>query len=96
MHVLPDPRLFEGHFDRSPVLPGVALLDLAAAECQTHGLASGELRGVRDVRFTQPIGVGDPCDIVFAALDSPGAIRFEACVRGRIAASGVLIFGAVA
>ncbi len=94
MHVVPDPRLFEGHFDRAPVLPGVALLDLAAAACHAQGLASGEFRGVRDVRFTQPIGAGDALDLDLAALDSPGAVRFETRVRGQIAASGVLLFGA--
>jgi 3-hydroxymyristoyl/3-hydroxydecanoyl-(acyl carrier protein) dehydratase len=96
MHVVPDARLFEGHFDDGPVLPGVALLDLAAAACRARGLAPGEFKGVRDVRFTQPVGRGDAVDIELAEAGTTGAVRFETRVRGQIAASGVLLFGSIA
>ena len=95
MLIVPDPRLFEGHFDHGPVLPGVALLDLAAAACRAQGLASGEFKGVRDVRFTQPVGPGDPVDIELVELATSGAVRFETRVKGQVAASGMLLFGPV-
>ena len=95
MHVVPDARLFDGHFDGGPVLPGVALLDLAAAACRARGLESGEFTGVRDVRFTQPVGPGEAVDIELIGIGAPGAVRFETRVKGQVVASGVLLFAPV-
>ena len=91
---VPDARLFEGHFDNAPILPGVAQIALAAAACAELGWHTGPLRGVRDVKFTRPVGLGDAVDIRLSPGREAGAITFEIRSADQVAATGVLMFGA--
>ena len=89
---VPDARLFEGHFQGAPILPGVAQIALAVAACADRGLQSGSLSGVRDVRFTRPLGPADAIEIMLAPGRDAGAITFEIRSADHVASTGVLMF----
>ena len=91
---VPDARLFEGHFEGAPILPGVAQIALAVAACAERGLQSGTLTGVQDVRFARPLGPADAIDIALATGRDAHAIKFEIRSADRVATTGVLIFAA--
>jgi 3-hydroxymyristoyl/3-hydroxydecanoyl-(acyl carrier protein) dehydratase len=91
---VPDARLFEGHFDEAPVLPGVAHIALAVRACADRGLESRPLAGVRDVRFARPLGPGDAIEIRLDPGRNPDSIRFEIHSGGSAASSGMLVFAA--
>ena len=92
MTFVPDARLFEGHFDEAPVLPGVAHIVIAVQACADRGLEHRPLTGLRDVRFSRPIGPADTIDVRLDPGREPGAIRFELRSGGQPASSGVLLF----
>lgn len=87
----PDSRCFDGHFEGAPILPGVAHFALALS-----ALAGGEhnrvLTGVRDVRFTRPLGPGDEVEVILAEGREPHSVRFEIRRDGRPASGGLLLF----
>jgi len=83
-----DSAWFDGHFDGAPIVPGVAHLALALAACQTDRI----LRGVRNVRFSNPIFPDDELEVVVDESGSGSSIRFEIRCHTGIATAGVLIF----
>jgi 3-hydroxyacyl-[acyl-carrier-protein] dehydratase len=92
--LVPDARYFAGHFDNAPVLPGVVLIAMAVNVCAERGLETGPLAGLRDVRFSRPLGPGDAIDVLLEQGRDPHSIRFEIRAAGQPAASGVLLFAA--
>lgn len=92
MTFVPDARLFDGHFDEAPVLPGVAQIAIAVKACADRGLERRPLTGLRDVRFSRPLGPADAIDVRLNPGREPGSIRFELHSGGQAASSGVLIF----
>ncbi len=90
--VSPASRLFEGHFDGAPILPGVAQIALAFSACAERALPQGLLQGVRDVRFSRPLGPGDEIELELTAGGDPDSIRFDLRTRGQSATSGLLLF----
>ena len=94
MTFVPDGRYFEGHFDNAPVLPGVIEIVMAVKACADRGLETGQLAGLRDVRFSRPLGPGDAIDVLLDHGRDPHSIRFEIRAAGQSAASGVLLFAA--
>jgi 3-hydroxymyristoyl/3-hydroxydecanoyl-(acyl carrier protein) dehydratase len=92
--IVPDGRYFEGHFDNAPVLPGVVQIAMAVKACADRGLATRPLTGLRDIRFSRPLGPGDAIDVVLDNGRDPHSIRFEIRAAGQSAASGVLLFAA--
>jgi 3-hydroxymyristoyl/3-hydroxydecanoyl-(acyl carrier protein) dehydratase len=91
---VPDARLFEGHFDGAPILPGVAQIALAVDACVGEGLQTGPLSGVQDVRFARPLGPSDAIAITLAPGREAGTVKFEIRSADQVATTGVLIFGA--
>lgn len=83
-----DSRWFDGHFDGAPILPGVAHLALALAASRSDRI----LRGVRNVRFSNPIFPDDELEVVFDDAGSASSIRFEIHRHDGIATVGVLVF----
>ena len=86
-------RLFDGHFDGAPILPGVAHVALALSACAERGIAHGALQGLRDVRFSSPLEPGDEVEVVVVDGGDEASVRFDIRARGRSATSGLLIFG---
>jgi 3-hydroxyacyl-[acyl-carrier-protein] dehydratase len=77
-----------GHFLGDPIVPGVVLLDEAAAAARE--IAPGHrLGGVSWVKFSAPLRPDEPCVLRL----TPGrgeSLRFEFRVADRIIASGLL------
>jgi len=91
---VPDARLFDGHFDSAPILPGVAQIDFAIRACTASGLQTTPVTGLRDVRFVRPITQRGPIDVIVAAGRAPGHISFEIRAAGQVATTGVLVCSA--
>ena len=85
-----DSRLFQGHFDGAPILPGVTVLALALAACDPED--SRELKSVREVRFNHPILPGDEVEVRLEHGADPATHRYQVQCRGRVVSSGVLVF----
>lgn len=94
MTVVPDGRYFEGHFDNAPVLPGVVQIAMAVKACADRGLSTRPLTGLRDIRFSRPLGPDDAIDVRLDPAVDSHSIRFEIRSAGQSAASGVLLFAA--
>ena len=94
MTIVPDARYFAGHFDNAPVLPGVVEIAMAVQACADRGLETRPLTGLRDVRFSRPLGPDDAIDVVLDHGRDPHTIRFDIRTAGQSAASGVLLFAA--
>jgi len=88
--ISPDSRLFEGHFDGAPILPGVAHIALAVQACGTETGRAPTLLGLRDVRFRRPLGPGSEVDVVLSSDRDPSFVRFEIRSGGEIVTTGAL------
>jgi len=91
-----DSPWFAGHFPDEPILPGVAILSMAA-EMIRHlgGIQQRKIRitGLKRVRFRLPV---KPCDTVTMELtcekpDRVVSYGFQARVKGEIACTGVVL-----
>jgi 3-hydroxymyristoyl/3-hydroxydecanoyl-(acyl carrier protein) dehydratase len=85
-------RLFDGHFDGAPILPGVAHIALAISACAERGLARRPLRAVRDVRFSHPLGPDDDVEVTLTPGRDAASVRFDIRAHGRTSSSGLLVF----
>jgi 3-hydroxymyristoyl/3-hydroxydecanoyl-(acyl carrier protein) dehydratase len=91
-----DSPWFAGHFPEEPILPGVAVLAMAA-EMITY--LEGNLQrktriaGLKRVRFRLPIRPRDMVTLELTCEKDDGILnyRFQACVRGEIACTGVIL-----
>jgi 3-hydroxymyristoyl/3-hydroxydecanoyl-(acyl carrier protein) dehydratase len=91
----PSSGWFSGHFDECAVLPGVALLALAAEIVKRQGREQGrrlEVSGFSRVRFKQLVFPDEELHISVAAMPSgPGAtLGFHITCRGDTVARGLL------
>jgi len=76
-----------GHFPGNPIVPGALLLAELAASLAHAGVA---IKGVRKVRFTQPIRPADHVVVEYR----PGAdehLRFECRVGDTVVARGSFV-----
>jgi 3-hydroxymyristoyl/3-hydroxydecanoyl-(acyl carrier protein) dehydratase len=86
---------FSGHFDECPIVPGVALIALAAEMVQRQGREQGrrlEVSGFSKVRFKQMVSPDDELNVSMAAMPSgPEAeLDFHITCRGDTVAQGLL------
>jgi 3-hydroxyacyl-[acyl-carrier-protein] dehydratase len=83
-------QVFESHFPRFPVLPGVLVLDTLAelARLALPGPADGwRLAGVERVQFRRYVSPGDQLELtveVRRAGDGTATLRGDARVAGRV------------
>jgi predicted hotdog family 3-hydroxylacyl-ACP dehydratase len=83
---------FEGHFPGRPILPAVALLDLALRALVTAG-SPPALRGIANLRLRRPVTPGDVLDLQARAPAPEGGIRFEIRRPDENVADGVVLLG---
>ncbi len=86
---------FSGHFDECALVPGVALLALAAEMVRTQGREQGrrlEVSGFSRVRFKQLVFPGEELYISLAAMPSRPEARLDFYItcRGDRVAQGFL------
>jgi 3-hydroxymyristoyl/3-hydroxydecanoyl-(acyl carrier protein) dehydratase len=91
----PSSEWFSGHFDECPLVPGVALLALAAEMVKRQGREQGrrlEVSGFSRVRFKQFVFPDEELHISVAAMPSgPEAkLDFHITCRGDTVAQGLL------
>lgn len=76
LEILPDPALFEGHFPGRPILPGVALIELAVRAIVQQRREPVSLRGVSHARLRQPVVPGDRLWLAMREEDG-GRLRID-------------------
>lgn len=88
-----DERCFSGHFDDTPVLPGIAHVAIALEACARLTPVPGALVGLDDLRFLLPLAPADTCVVALAA-EGATSVRFQIRRGEALASSGVLRFAA--
>ena len=91
----PSSEWFSGHFDECPLVPGVALIALAAEMVKRQGREQGrrlEVSGFSKVRFKQMVSPDEELNVSMAAMPSgPEAeLDFHITCRGDTVAQGLL------
>lgn len=91
----PSSEWFSGHFDEYPLVPGVALLALAAETIKRQGLGQGrllEVSGFSGVRFRRLVFPGEELLISVSAMPpgSEAKIDFLVTCHGHTVVHGVL------
>lgn len=91
-----DSPWFAGHFPDQPILPGVAILSMAA-EMVRHfeGIRQRKIRitGLKRVRFRLPVRPHDTItmELTCEKADRAASYGFQARVKGEIACTGVVL-----
>ncbi len=91
----PSSEWFSGHFDAYPLLPGVALLALAAETVKRQGRQKGrflQVSGFSGVRFRRLVFPGEELLISVGAMpaESEATLDFQVTCRGNPVALGIL------
>jgi len=91
----PSSEWFSGHFDEYPLVPGVALLALAAETVKRLGREQGrflEISGFFGVRFRRLVLPGEEVLISVGAMppESEAKLDFHVTCHGNVVVRGVL------
>ncbi len=91
----PSSEWFSGHFDECPLVPGVALLALAAEMVRRQGHERGrplKVSGFSKVRFKQLVSPDEELHISVAAMPSGSEAKLDFYItcRGNTVAQGLL------
>lgn len=84
--------LYEGHFPGRPILPGVALLDLAMRALAAEG-SSPPLREIALLRLRRLVTPGDHLELDVKAPGADGRTRIEVRRGAEVVANGVVALG---
>lgn len=89
---------FSGHFDECPLVPGIALLALAAEMLKRQGCEQGRrlvVSGFSKVRFKRLVSPDEELHISLAAMPSApeATLDFHITYRGDTVAQGLLKAG---
>ena len=92
----PSSEWFSGHFDECPLVPGVALLALAAEMVRRQGREQGralKVFGFSTVRFKQLVSPDEELHVSVAAMPSgrEAKLDFHITCRGDTVAQGLLM-----
>ena len=85
---------FEGHFEGTPILPGVAHIAIVLAVCDAQRLGLGRLCGLRNIRFSCPIRPEDDISVNLDKDQDSMTLRFEIRADNHTASTGLLLFDA--
>lgn len=85
-----DAPYFDGHFEGTPILPGVAQVGLAIRYSRLIG-SSGELKCAKKVKFTHIIQPGDEVDFTVVRKE-PCEFSYTYKLKDAVCSSGVLQF----
>ncbi len=91
----PSSEWFSGHFDAYPLMPGVALLALAAETVKRQGRQNGRfllVSGFSGVRFRRLVFPGEELLISVGAMpaESEATLDFQVTCQGNTVALGIL------
>jgi 3-hydroxyacyl-[acyl-carrier-protein] dehydratase len=91
-----DSPWFAGHFPDEPILPGVAILSMAAEmirHFEGNPQRKTRIAGLKRVRFRLPVKPQDKVtmELTCEKADRVVSYRFQALVRGEIACTGVVL-----
>jgi 3-hydroxymyristoyl/3-hydroxydecanoyl-(acyl carrier protein) dehydratase len=84
---------FPDHFPRLGILPGVVQLDWAIAFGREHLPVAGDFRGLRAVKFQNPI-LPDTALTLTLTLHAPGELSFAYRAGQRAFSAGRALFAA--
>lgn len=84
-------EFFPDHFARLGILPGVVQVDWAIGFARRHLGVAGEFRGLRNLKFVNPILPDTALQLVLAA--APGQLTFAYRDAQRTYSSGRALFG---
>lgn len=83
---------FEGHFPGRPILPGVALLELAREALAGVDRNAAHLRGIAFARLRQPVAPGDRLELT-ARVVAGGQLRIDLRRGEELVANAQLVPG---
>lgn len=91
-----DSTWFSGHFPGTPILPGIALIDMAMQAVNISLSAKGEkiiITALKRVRFTKPALPGDKLSVHIASDEaaSEKAYSFKIAGKDDVICSGVFV-----
>ena len=86
---------FSGHFPGEPILPGIALVDLAQQTIIQAAAVNGEeiiLETLKRVRFTQPVRPGDSLklNVVSEEVSGKTFFTFKIAREENVVCSGII------
>jgi 3-hydroxymyristoyl/3-hydroxydecanoyl-(acyl carrier protein) dehydratase len=82
---------FNGHFPNEPILPGFAILAMVFDAISLASKENVTLKGLKKIRFKQPIKPGDQIEIITETHDDPGMVPFTVSANGTQACKGALM-----
>ena len=91
-----DSPWFTGHFPGEPILPGIALVNMAEQAILKHAEARNEqikLHTLRRIRFVQPVRPGETLSISITGeeVGEEMLFSFKATNKENIVCSGVIV-----
>jgi 3-hydroxymyristoyl/3-hydroxydecanoyl-(acyl carrier protein) dehydratase len=94
-YVPPNSPWFLGHFPGEPILPGIALVDLAQQAIIQAAAVNGEeiiLETLKRVRFTQPVRPGDSLklNVVSEEVSGKTFFTFKIAHEENVVCSGII------
>jgi 3-hydroxymyristoyl/3-hydroxydecanoyl-(acyl carrier protein) dehydratase len=95
-HVTADSLWFCGHFPGEPILPGIALINIAWQAIIRDAEKKGEeirLNALRRVRFTQPVRPGENLTFLITAeaVRDETLYSFKVIVKKNTVCSGLIV-----
>ena len=95
VYVPPESLWFSGHFPGEPIMPGIALLNIAWQVIVRAGGRKGDqirLDALKRIRFTQPVRPGETLTVVIAVGEADGKnlYSFKIISKENIICSGVI------
>lgn len=85
-----DHPAFAGHFPGNPILPGVALLDVALQKIAGASGIAPDICEISSVKFLSPAAPGDEL-VIRHTVSASGTIRFDVNAGTRKIASGSIV-----